>query len=139
MGCPIIQQRANQVDKREDVGYKENKAKVFFIIEGQCTYHMVNKIKSDKDYKALEENDDMIGLLTIIKELIYNTRSVQYHYWTGRNIICEILMYKQSCPSQNLIAFYKKWKSGVDMLETQACLFLLSQGLQAIWEGNQGA
>jgi hypothetical protein len=79
---------------------------------------MVNKIESDKDYKALEENNDVIGLLTMIKELIYNTRSVQYHYWTGTNIIRKILMYKQSS-TENLIAFYKKWKSGVDMLETQ--------------------
>ena len=43
--------------------YKKNNAKAFIIIKGQCSLAMKTKIESNKEYKTIEEQDDVIKLM----------------------------------------------------------------------------
>ena len=62
--------------------YKKDKSKVFAVIKGQCSLAMHNKLVSLFDYKMLEDNDDVTGLLKKIKDLTSTTESTQHEYWT---------------------------------------------------------
>jgi len=48
--------------------YREQKAKVFTIIKGQCSLAMKNKVKSMANYKTWEWSDNVIELLKMIKD-----------------------------------------------------------------------
>jgi hypothetical protein len=98
--------------------YKKDKAKVFIIVQGQCSTHMTNKLEGQKEYKELEDNVDVVGLVKMIRELIFNTRSVQYQHWTSSQIIRNIMTCRQG-GNESLIGFYKRWKTILDVAESQ--------------------
>ena len=60
--------------------YRQDKAKAFLIIMGQCTIAMTNKLESLAEYADLKKNKDVAGLLRTIKELVYSTDKSQYEY-----------------------------------------------------------
>ena len=67
----------------EEKLYKRNKGKVFIIVIGQCTKPVKNKLASfPEEYKKFEQDDDVAGVLTKMKELVYNTTNIQYEIWT---------------------------------------------------------
>jgi hypothetical protein len=47
---------------------------------------MRNKLESLGDYPELEENDNIIGLLNKMNELVYSTGNVQYEYWVIQSV-----------------------------------------------------
>lgn len=67
---------------KETAIYEKDKSKVLVVVKGLCTLAMKNKLASLSNYKALEDKDDVIGLLKKIKDLAFTTESVQYEYWT---------------------------------------------------------
>lgn len=97
--------------------YEEYKAKVFVIILGQCTLSMKNKIESLKEFEKLEEEDDVIGLLSVIKSLAYTTHQVQYEHWTACSMMRRVLTMRQF-EDESLAAFYKRFTSAVDVTES---------------------
>jgi hypothetical protein len=67
------------IEKQEK--YRQDKAKVFLIIMGQCKPAMRNKLEALKKYETLEEEDDVAGLMEEIRVLVYATDNTQYEYW----------------------------------------------------------
>jgi hypothetical protein len=66
-----------RVNIEDEKKYREDKALVFRLILGQCTTTMRNKIEAAGKYAALEDNDDVVGLLELIRELVYITKKTQ--------------------------------------------------------------
>ena len=75
--------------------YKAEKAKVFGIIMGQCTMAMKNKLESLPEYKTLNDDDNVVGLLNTIKGLVYTTDKGQYKYWTMQAQMRNLLTLRQ--------------------------------------------
>jgi len=96
--------------------YKRDKAKVFRIIMGQCTTAMKNKVESAATFSALEENDDVVGLLAKLKELAYTTDNVQYEYWTMQAVMRRFIEMRQE-PKESLNEFAKRFLSQLDVTE----------------------
>ena len=98
--------------------YKEQKAKVFTVIRGQCSLSMKNKLESDKDYKTWVKNDDVTSLLKKIKELTYSTTEVRYEYWTLVTSLGKLANMRQS-EGETVPSYYKRFKNVVDIVESQ--------------------
>jgi hypothetical protein len=43
---------------------------------------MKNKIESMAEYEQIETKDDVIALLSKMKELVYSTDKTQHEFWT---------------------------------------------------------
>ena len=54
--------------QREDT-YKENKAKLFAVIYGQCTPKMVAGLKSRDGFKEKESTKDVVWLMEVVNKL----------------------------------------------------------------------
>ena len=67
--------------------YKDQKAKVFVIILGQCSQVVKSKLESDKEFTTLKKKDDVVGLLGKLKEMAYLTGGVQDLYWTLQRVL----------------------------------------------------
>jgi hypothetical protein len=79
--------------KEDHKKYKQDKAKMYWIILGQCTKPLQAKLKAEPTYPTIESNLDVIGLLKMLKEVIYSTTkaihpSVTMHYQLVRFINC---------------------------------------------------
>ena len=98
--------------------YEKDKSKVFALIKGQCTTAMKNKLKSMTGYKSLESNDDVLGLIQMIKDLSFTTESVQYEHWTLSFTIKRIFSCKQY-GDEDLPTFYNRWKSYMEVVEAK--------------------
>jgi hypothetical protein len=62
--------------------YRLNKGKVFVIILGQCTLAVKNRLKSlGTDYAQLQSNNDVLGLLTAIRNIALANANIQNPYW----------------------------------------------------------
>jgi len=97
--------------------YKENKGVVFLIIMGQCSLAMRNKIESSSEYSTLDANDDVIGLLKMIKDLTFTTTSAQYKYWKLFQNLKNTMLCRQF-EHESLSVFYKRWKTNIDVVES---------------------
>lgn len=63
--------------------FQRLKETLFMTIVGQCTKAMKNKLKSLPKFKELEEKEDVVGLLNLLKDLVYSTDGEgQYEFWT---------------------------------------------------------
>jgi hypothetical protein len=67
---------------REKKAFCENKAKVFVIILGQCTYKVKSKLENELGYATLEMNNDVVGLLRQLKQMAFALGGVQHPFWT---------------------------------------------------------
>jgi uncharacterized protein YifE (UPF0438 family) len=98
--------------------YHEDKAKVFFINLGQMTPTMKNKVESLANYKDLEDNDDVVGLLSAMKDLAFSTVSVQYEYWNMVNSVKKVVILQQGT-NEPLPGYYRRWTTARDITEEQ--------------------
>jgi len=65
-----------KLDKEDK--HNEDKAKLFRIIMNQCLPEMKDKLEAQStELEKLEDDNDVIGLLDMIKELVYNAGGVQ--------------------------------------------------------------
>ena len=65
-----------KLDKEDK--YNEDKAKLFRIIMTQCSPEMKDKLEAQStELEKLEDDNDVIGLLDMIKELVYNAGGVR--------------------------------------------------------------
>ena len=53
--------------------YEKDKCKAFGFIMGQCLELTKEVVKSDKSFKTLEEEDNVKGLLGLLRDLCYGT------------------------------------------------------------------
>jgi len=99
--------------------YNENKAKVFVIIRGQCTLTMRSHLDNLKEiYPQLEKDDDVIGLLKLLKELSFTTINAHYEYWTKMQSMRRFVNVQQ-LPRESLASYYRRWKAPLEVLEAQ--------------------
>ena len=98
--------------------YKKNKAKIFIIIKGQCSLAMKTKIESNKEYKTIEEQDDVIKLMKLIKSLSHANIDVKYEYWSLSNAMAKLYNVKQES-NESLMVYYKKFINMVEIAEVQ--------------------
>jgi len=101
-------------DKEEQ--YHSDKAKLFRVIMGQCTTAMKNKVESTAGYDELEKNDDVIGLLKVLKSHAYTTDNVQYEYWIMQASMRKLIEMKQE-PRESLSAFAKRFLAQLEVTE----------------------
>ena len=98
--------------------YKKNKAKMFIIIKGQCSLAMKTKIESNKEYKTIEEQNDVIKLIKLIKSLSHANIDVKYEYWSLSNAMVKLHHVKQEL-NESLMVYYKKFINLVEIAEVQ--------------------
>ncbi len=65
--------------KRLD-NFEDDKGTTFVIIMGQCTLMMRNKVEGSDSCDDIEDTNDIVGLLKLIRDLAYATTSIRYSY-----------------------------------------------------------
>jgi spore coat polysaccharide biosynthesis predicted glycosyltransferase SpsG len=75
--------------------YIMEKSKAFRLIMGQCSTAMRNKLESLNEYPQLEKDDNIIGLLSKMNELVYSTGNVQYEYWVMQSAVTKLVTLHQ--------------------------------------------
>ena len=103
--------------KQKDL-YQENKAKVFVIIKGQCSLGMKTKVEGLAEYDKLESDDDVIGLLKLLKDLAFSTLNAHYEYWTIMESLKAVLGLTQK-RNQSLASYYRSWTAALEVAEEQ--------------------
>ena len=68
-----------RLEKQET--FEKDKCKAFGIIMGHCLELTKEVVKSDKSFKALEEDDNVKGLLGLLRDLCYGTDKKRYVRW----------------------------------------------------------
>ena len=84
--------------------HKREKAKVFRLIMGQCLVAMKNKVESLPDYQDLEDEDDVVGLLKKMKDLVCATDYVQHECWMMQSVMRKLVSMRQE-PKESLANF----------------------------------
>jgi hypothetical protein len=95
--------------------YRLSKGKVFVIILGQCTLAVKNRLKSlGTDYAQLQLNDDVLGLLTAIRNIALANANIQNPYWGAAQAFKRLATVSQQ-HDESLPAFYKRWTNARDV------------------------
>jgi len=82
----------------------EQKAKVFVVILGQCSLEVKNKLVNNVGFKTLEDSDDAVGPLKMLKEMAFSTSGVQHPHWTLQNVLRRLTAINQG-PSESVSSF----------------------------------
>jgi hypothetical protein len=99
--------------------YRLNKGKVFVITLGQCTLAVKNRLKSlGTDYAQLQSNNDVLGLLTAIRNIALANANIQNPYWGAAQALKRLATVTQQ-NDESLPAFYKRWTNARDVAELQ--------------------
>jgi hypothetical protein len=98
--------------------YKEQKAKVFVIILGQCTPSLKSKLANDAGFATLEQNDDVTGLLGKLKELAFSTGGVQHPFWTLQNMLRRLTAINQG-GKESVQNYHKRFLAMTEVIEAQ--------------------
>ena len=98
--------------------YKKNKAKIFIAIKGQCSLAMKTKIESNKEYETIEEQDDVIKLMKLIKSSSHANVDVKCEHWSPSNAMAKLYNVKQES-NESLMVHYKKFINMVEIAEVQ--------------------
>ena len=102
------------LDKQEK--YRADKARVFRLIVGQCVPMMKTKLEHSPTYKTLESAKDVIGLMKVMKTLVYSTTSDQYEFWTMQATLTTLLTLTQH-DGENIATFGKKFMAQLEATE----------------------
>ena len=62
--------------------YKKNKGELFRTIAGQCVSVLRARLEGNIEFKEMEENHDVVKLMSLIEGLVYNSGKGEYPYWT---------------------------------------------------------
>ena len=98
--------------------YKKNKAKIFIIIQGQCSLAVKPKMESNKEHKTIEEQDDVIKLMKLMKSLSHASIDVKCEYWSLSNAMAKLYHVKQKS-NESLMVYKKKFTNMVEIAEVQ--------------------
>lgn len=98
--------------------YKLNKQQMYQIILGQCSEPIKNKLRNDSEVTKLEQDDDVAGLLTKIKAMIFSMEDVQHPFWTAQIGLRRFTALFQG-PGESPDSYYKRYLLIVKVLEEQ--------------------
>jgi hypothetical protein len=102
-------------DKKE---FRDNKAKVFVIILGQCTHNVKSKLEKELGYPTLEMNDDVVDLLRQLKQMAFASGGVQHPFWTLQTVMQRLLAINQG-PRELVTNYYRRFVSTTEVIEEQ--------------------
>ena len=91
-----------RLEKEE--AYKKDKCKAFGIIMGQCLELTKEAVKSDKSFKKLEGEDDVKGLLGLLRDLCFGTDRKRYVRWVQQAQLRRTITMMQQ-PTESLQRF----------------------------------
>jgi hypothetical protein len=86
--------------------YKENKSKVFIIVLGQCTQVVKSKLENDEGFEKLEIEDNVVGLLGVLKQMVFSTAGVPEPFWTTQVLLRRTTAINQG-PSESVANYYR--------------------------------
>ena len=104
----------NQTKKEEK--YRDNKAKVFNVIIGQCEKPMKDKLESTNGFEGVESRNDVIGLLTMIKDIAFDVNDRKYvplqafHAWKQISNLWQK-------DDEAVLDYYKRFTSAKELVE----------------------
>jgi len=96
----------------------EQKAKVFVVILGQCSSEVKNKLVNNVGFEALEDSDDVVGLLKMLKEMAFSTSRVQHPCWTLHDVLRRLTAINQG-PSESVSNHHKRFLAATKVVEAQ--------------------
>ena len=95
--------------------YEDNKGRVFIEIRGQCTLAMNNKLESLPEFETWEDESDVAKLMKAIKDLSYDTKEVQYPFWTAV-VSWRRMAFLHQYAYEDYPAYYKRFKTNRDLM-----------------------
>lgn len=101
---------------REETKYNDHKAKVFTIVYGQCDKAMKNRIESQGMFASVEANNDVAGMLRLIKDAAYDSNDMKYPPMQAA-LALKRLMGARHNDKEDLVEYYKRFTSLVEMVE----------------------
>jgi len=107
-----------KLDKEDK--HNEDKAKLFRIIITQCLPEMKDKLETQStELDKLEDNNDVIGLLDMIKELVYNTGGVRNKFVIMQSLNRALHgRGNMQRPNESLNDYGKRFLQQVEVVET---------------------
>ena len=105
----------DQYMKKMDI-YEEQKAQVFVVIIGRCTMAMSNRIEKLGNYEDLEKDHDVVGLLKVIKQQIFDANEKKYI--CVRSVVNwkQLMRCKQN-DNEDLIDYYHRFCRLIEAVE----------------------
>jgi len=98
--------------------HTEQKAKVFVVILVQCSSEVKNKLVNNVGFETLEDSDDVVGLLKMLKEMAFSTSGVQHLCWTLQNVLRHLTAINQG-PSELVSNCHKRFLAATEVIEAQ--------------------
>ena len=96
--------------------FQKEKCKAFGIILGQCRELTKQVVKSDKNYRSLENADNVIGLLGLLRDLSYGTDKKRYVRWIQQAQLRRAVTFAQN-PTETLQQFASNFNEQIKTLE----------------------
>jgi len=96
----------------------EQKTKVFVVILGQCSSEVKNKLVNNVGFETLEDNDDVVGPLKMLKEMAFSTSGVQHPCWTLQNVLRHLTAINKG-PSESVPNYHKRFLTAAEVIEAQ--------------------
>ena len=105
----------DQYMKKMDI-YEEQKAQVFVVIIGRCTTAMLNRIEKLGTYEDLEKDHNVVGLLKVIKQQIFDANEKKYI--CVRTVVNwkQLMRCKQN-DNEDLIDYYHRFCGLIEAVE----------------------
>ena len=101
---------------KESHKYETDKAKVFAIIYERCDEAMKNRLQSTTEYKAADENSDVVKLLEMIKGVAFDASGKSYPAKQATDAWKQLILINQQL-EESLSAYYERFVSLVDVVE----------------------
>jgi hypothetical protein len=98
--------------------YIDHKSKVFVIILGQCTSSVKSRVVNHIEYSTLEDKDDVVGLLKLLKSMAFSTTGVQHPYWTMQLVLKRLTAINQG-PAESVANYHRRFLAITEVIETQ--------------------
>jgi Zinc knuckle len=107
----------NRYHKKLDK-YQDDKAKVFIVILGQCTQVVKNMLENSDDFKQLELDRNVAGLLAMLKEMAFSTKGVQEPYVTLADSLRRLTAINQGT-GETVANYYKRFSAVAEVMAVQ--------------------
>lgn len=98
--------------------YRDNKAKVFGIVHGQCSPELKNKLEYDGEFLTQEANSDVVGLLAKLERMAFSTEGSRHPVWTLQNTMRRFFTFSQG-NHESITKYHTRFMSQVKVAETQ--------------------
>jgi hypothetical protein len=95
--------------------HRENKAKVFVVILGQCTVAVMSRLENGGGLTNLEVSLDVIGLLEKLESMAFSTGGVQEPFVILIGSLRRLTDIRQG-PQEGVAKYYKWFKISADVL-----------------------